>query len=348
LSKDRLKSGQIAFLILAHNEAAVIERAVESVCQALSPQDKLYVVADNCSDDTATRAHNAGAAEVFVRGSEPLNGKGVALAWFVKHHWERLTDHAAVVILDADNRISPEFSRILRDQLTGRDEVLQCFIQPVDYENSPLSTLIALSELLEQLVPDQIRTTLGWPVRLRGTGMVISPIALQQVCEQVQTEVEDIALSLLFTARGIKIKRLDAAIVYDPKPGESLAAARQRARWFRGQWAALWHYRTEVWKIVKQGLSGWSLLSSLFIKPRWLVTASKIILAVLCSPLPALAIFFWLAVLLDLVFFSIGLLLIEKRTVFLKAIIYFPLFVMMWLRSFILAFQRSPWMRVRE
>ena len=347
MTSDPLKTRRLAFIILAHNEAAVIERAVDSIRQTLSPCDALYLVADHCSDDTAIRACNAG-AEVFTRGCEPFNGKGAALAWFVDHYRERLLTYAALVILDADDRISADFSQLLRARLSDSEEVIQCFIQPADYERTPLGTLIALSELLEQSVHERIRSMLGWPIRLRGTGMAISPGALLQVGDQLQTEVEDIALSLLFASRGIKSTRLDTAIVYDPKPEGSLAASRQRARWFRGQWIALWHYRHDVLRIIAQGPPGWSLLGALFGKPRWLIFVIKIILALLCSHWPWLAALLWAAVSIDLLTLAIGIGMLKEKRMFLKAIFHFPTFVFMWLRSFFLAAQRSEWLRTRE
>jgi cellulose synthase/poly-beta-1,6-N-acetylglucosamine synthase-like glycosyltransferase len=162
-----------AVIILAHNEAGVIDSAVRSVCRVLDPQDSVYVIADNCQDATADHAAGAGA---FVRerltGSP--DGKGAALKWFVEQSGDLLEHYDLVVILDADNQVPPRF---LRDVKAGyhSEGVMQCFVQPVGYQGSPLSTLIALSEIHEQKIIDGIRTHFGWSVRLRGTGMVMTP-----------------------------------------------------------------------------------------------------------------------------------------------------------------------------
>ena len=55
-----------AVLIPAHDEQAVIEQTVRGLIPTLAPGDRLLVVADNCSDDTAELACRAG-AEVVVR-----------------------------------------------------------------------------------------------------------------------------------------------------------------------------------------------------------------------------------------------------------------------------------------
>src|SRR6187549_2928565 len=62
LAKDKV----IAVLIPAHNESYGIVATLDSLQAQLQPQDRLLVVADNCSDDTAEVAKNNG-AEVIER-----------------------------------------------------------------------------------------------------------------------------------------------------------------------------------------------------------------------------------------------------------------------------------------
>ena len=335
-----------AVLILAHDEAGVIRTTVQSVTSALLPGDILYVIADNCSDDTARLAAEAGACVMERQGGSSM-GKGAALKWFVNQHNDLLERHDRLVILDADNLVSPEFLQEIKASYQG-DGVMQCLVQPVGYHGSPLSTLIALSEIHEQKTVDAIRVSFGWPVRLRGTGMVMSPRLLSIVSDMIDTEVEDIAMSLLFTARGIPVHRNMQVCVQDPKPRESVLASRQRARWFRGQWNAFWLYRREVGTLIKRGPAGWSLLSNLFLKPRWL---ADMILSILA--LAALLFSWWLAALLMAkVLFDLACLIwtiftSKNRNEYLKAILHFPGFIMMWLRGFLLAFQKSSWRRAR-
>jgi cellulose synthase/poly-beta-1,6-N-acetylglucosamine synthase-like glycosyltransferase len=201
---------------------------------------------------------------------------------------------------------------------------------------------------VEQSIFDRIRSLLGWPVRLRGTGMVISPRLLASVSDRVKTEVEDIALTLLFAEKNIPIQQLAAVAVYDPKPMETSAASRQRARWFRGQWSALWTYKSSILKIIGQGPKGWLLINSLFLKPRWLMMVIKIVLAIASYRLPILAAFFWLLVSSEMILFLFGIFRLKERQFFFKAIIHFPEFIFMWLKGIILSLKHQPWQRVRE
>ncbi|MGA2504259.1 MAG: glycosyltransferase [Anaerolineales bacterium] len=337
----------VAVVILAHDEAGVIESTVRSVCRVLDPQDAVYVIADNCGDATADRAAGAG-AYVRERLSGGPDGKGAALKWFVDQAGDLLERYDLAVILDADNQVPAGFMQDVKKSYIG-EGILQCFVQPVGYQGSPLGTLIALSEIHEQKTIDGMRARLGWPVRLRGTGMVMSPGMLKIVANMLDTEVEDIALSLLYSARGIHVQKNMQVCVYDPKPRESILASRQRARWFRGQWVAFWHYRRDVLALIRQGLPGWSLLSSLFLKPRWLLDLIMLGLAFACAWFSwLLAALFLSRVLFDLVCLGWTIFSSEDRKDYLIAILHVPAFIFMWIRSFLLAFQKSPWQRARQ
>jgi cellulose synthase/poly-beta-1,6-N-acetylglucosamine synthase-like glycosyltransferase len=340
-------SKSAAVIILAHNEAGVIEATVRSVGMAQLPMDAVYVIADNCYDATAECAAGAGAFVLERRSGSPV-GKGAALKWFVDQASDLLEHYDLVVILDADNSVSPDSLREIKTAYQGKG-VMQCLVQPVGYHGSPLSTLIALSEIHEQKTIDGIRARFGWPVRLRGTGMVMTVGILKNVASMIDTEVEDIALSLVCVARGIPIQRNEQVCIYDPKPRKSILASRQRARWFRGQWVAFWHYRAEVMTLVKRGPAGWSLLSTLFLKPRWLLDVILLILALSLVQISLLLAALFLAkALFDLACLAWTILTSKDRNEFLKAILHAPGFIFMWMHSIVLAFQKSSWLRARE
>src|SRR5262245_6895136 len=67
-----------AVLIPAHNEEAVIAATLASIKPQLGPDDRLVVVADNCTDQTAELARSHGAT-VVEREHATLRGKGFAL-----------------------------------------------------------------------------------------------------------------------------------------------------------------------------------------------------------------------------------------------------------------------------
>ncbi len=338
---------RIAVLVFARNEAHIVGVTVENVVKTLSLGDELFVIADNCTDETAKKAKDSG-AHIFVRTKRSSSSKGQALAWFLSCHQDLLKPFDFLLILDADSQIAPDFLETIRDNIPEKGAAFQCFISPLYERQSPIGNLAALSYLLDQYIPDKIRTRLEWPVRLRGTGMLITPDVLIEIRDKLDTSVEDIALSLLLTTRGIHIGRIDQAIVYDPVPESSAAASRQRARWFRGQWFAVWHYRREITYALAQGPRGWSLLSSLFLKPRLLILTVSLFLALLFYRWWWLSLIFWGQVLFGLLYLIIGLIILPERKTFIIALLHLPTYIYMWIRSIILSLRSTPWLKARK
>ena len=75
---------RFAALISARNESNVIADLIKSVKAQNYPQDMLdvYVVADNCTDNTAQIAEDAGAF-VYTRFNSVQVGKGYALNYLI-------------------------------------------------------------------------------------------------------------------------------------------------------------------------------------------------------------------------------------------------------------------------
>src|ERR1700731_271602 len=73
----------VAVLVPAHNESSGLLPTLTNIQSQLLPGDRLLVVADNCSDDTAAAAR-AGGAEVVERNDPTKRGKGYALDWGVR------------------------------------------------------------------------------------------------------------------------------------------------------------------------------------------------------------------------------------------------------------------------
>ena len=92
-------------LIAARNESAVIGQLIDSIHGQDYPQDlvDVYVVADNCTDDTARIAREHG-ARVFERFNKLQVGKGYAMAFLLgKIREERPEGYDGYFIFDADN-----------------------------------------------------------------------------------------------------------------------------------------------------------------------------------------------------------------------------------------------------
>ena len=83
------KDHRFMAIIPAHNEEAVVGNLIESLKKQNYNKDlyDIYVIADNCTDNTAKVAKEAGAI-VYKRFDETKKTKGYALNWFLQQKIE--------------------------------------------------------------------------------------------------------------------------------------------------------------------------------------------------------------------------------------------------------------------
>ena len=105
-------------IITAHNEEKVVGNLIESL--KAQNYDKnlydIYVIADNCTDETAKVAKEAGAI-VYERFDEEHKTKGFALQWFLQQKIEEDAPYDAFCIFDADNIIDKNFFTAMNKKL---------------------------------------------------------------------------------------------------------------------------------------------------------------------------------------------------------------------------------------
>src|SRR5258708_26989340 len=112
-------------VVPAHNEANGIAATVKDLLSVDYPSAmrRVLVVADNCSDDTASVAAVAGAT-VLERNDTSRRGKGYALA----HAFERSMSEGsadAIVVVDADTKVTPNLLRASDVRRLGRARPVQ-------------------------------------------------------------------------------------------------------------------------------------------------------------------------------------------------------------------------------
>lgn len=227
----------VAVLIPAHNEAAGIEATLRCLQSQLRSGDRVLVVADNCSDDTAALARQAG-AEVIERSDAVDRGKGFALDFGVRHLSVR--PPAMVLIVDADCLLDAGAADTLAGLCSSSGRPVQAFYEM----NAPAGAgLRARVSAFAWRVRNRVRP-LGWwvvgaPCQLMGTGMMFpwallrdAPLASGHIAEDVQLGA-DLAL------RGQPPLFAPQARVTSTFPEGDAAAASQRRRWEHGNLALM-------------------------------------------------------------------------------------------------------------
>lgn len=237
VAAPRRDDANVAVLIPAHNEASGIEATLRCLQAQLRAGDRVLVVADNCSDDTAALARQAG-VEVIERSDAVDRGKGFALDFGVRH----LSAHppSMVLIVDADCLLDAGALDTLAALCSSSGRPVQALYEM----NAPTGAgLRARVSAFAWRVRNRVRP-LGWwvvgaPCQLMGTGMAFpwallrdAPLASGHIAEDVQLGA-DLAL------RGRPPLFAPQARVTSIFPDSDDAAASQRRRWEHGNLALM-------------------------------------------------------------------------------------------------------------
>lgn len=218
-----------AVLIPAHNEETILPAALRSLAALdYAPERvRVYVVADNCTDNTARIAQAAGAVCV-VRNDPEKRGKGYALAKGL----ERVKADAPdiVLIFDADCELSPNTLQEL-DQLfaTGADAV-QCALISRNVDDGPTGYVAAVGAAVDEVVATGL-DRLGLSVPLRGTGMAFRWHVLEAVPWSAFGVVEDAEYARTLHAAGVRVRHCGTARISNDAPANLTDFQRQRRRW---------------------------------------------------------------------------------------------------------------------
>ena len=271
--------GNLVVLIPAHNESLVISRTLETLLPTLGSRDRVLVIADNCSDDTAQLARQLG-AEVLERVDPQKRGKGFALQFGLTHLAAK--PPAAVVFLDADCQASSSAVRHLGEMaLTTGRPVQGLYLCDADPSADPLTAVSALAFRFKNLARMLGLSRLGGVCYLTGAGMAL-PWPLVFKARLDGNVVEDMQWGIDLALAGYPPLFLPAARVNSPLPLTKKATATQRTRWEHGHLSTL---LTQVPKLLWKAATGqrWDLLClalDLAIPPLSLLVAMYLLLLV--------------------------------------------------------------------
>ena len=223
---------RVAVLVPAHNEADGIADTVQSILSQLLPGERVLVVADNCSDDTAIVGASAG-AEVIVRKDAERRGKGYALDFGIRHLEAQPPE--VVLIIDADCLLQAGAVELLARRCTQAARPIQALYLMHVPPKAGLQMRIAE---FAWLVKNQVRPIgwhqLGLPCQLMGTGMAF-PWSLMHTAQLANGHLtEDMKLGLELAIAGFPTVFLPTAVVRSRFATAEAGVKSQRMRWEHG------------------------------------------------------------------------------------------------------------------
>lgn len=222
----------IAILMPAHNEALLIGQSIKAIKSQLKDNDRLVVIADNCSDDTASIAAINGAT-VIERKNLDARGKGYALDYGL--NYLQSSPPEVVIIIDADCIVGTNAIDLLAKECIKTKRPVQALYL---MESQPNPSLKARIATFAWHVKNKVRPmgfqALGLPCQLMGTGMAFLWHDVSKVNLASGHIVEDMKLGTDLARLNKAPVFLQSALVTSIFPPSESATITQRARWEHG------------------------------------------------------------------------------------------------------------------
>lgn len=232
------KQHKFAAVIAARNESNVISEIINNLKNQNYPSELMdvFVIADNCTDDTAQVARDSGAI-VYERQNKELVGKGYALNFLFNHI---LTDHKdknydAFFIFDADNLVDENFVSEMNRLYDKGYKAATSYRNSKNYGTNWITAGYSLWFLREARYLNHPRMQLRTNCAVSGTGFMIARELIEaQGGWKYHLLTEDIEFSVDCAIKGELIGYCEGAKVYDEQPTTFKQSWTQRLRWSKG------------------------------------------------------------------------------------------------------------------
>lgn len=247
-------SKTFAMIVCAHNEEKVIAQLVENLKRLRYPNEMydIFVVADNCSDNTAQVARRAG-AEVHERFSEEGRGKGYAMDWMFERLFKMERQYDGVCVFDADNLVHLDFLKEMCSHLNNGEQLIQGYLDSKNPEDTWVSGVFSISFWIVNHVWHLAKYNMGLSCCLGGTGMCLDTKLLKRYGWGATCLTEDMEFTMKAIMENIPTTWAHDAIIYDEKPLTFKAAWNQRQRWAQGHFDVCHRYLPKMfWKGIKE------------------------------------------------------------------------------------------------
>ena len=246
------KNHKFAAVISARNESAVIGQLIHSIKVQNYPSELIdvFVIADNCTDNTAEVAREAGAI-VFPRFNTEQVGKGYALDYGFSVIRSQYADrgYEAYFVFDADNVLDVNYFREMNKTFDNGAVASTSYRNSKNYGDNWISSGYGLWFLREAQYLNRPRALLSASCGVSGTGFLFSRRILERCGGwNFFLLTEDIEFTAHNIVCGEKVAYCPTAVFYNEQPTRFRQSVRQRMRWVQGYLQVLHHYGMRLLK----------------------------------------------------------------------------------------------------
>ncbi len=260
---EKAKLHRYAVLIAARNEEAVISQLIESIHNQTYPSEliDIFVVADNCTDNTAARARAAGAT-VWERFNSQQIGKGYAIDFLLDKIGQMYPDKPfdGYFIFDADNLLDENYISEMNKSFSNSNRIITSYRNSKNYGKNWISAGTALWFLWESQYMNRSRMLLGTSCAVSGTGFLFHRDIIEKAGGwKYFLLTEDIEFSVNNIINGEKIAYCESAVLYDEQPVRFSQSWNQRMRWAKGNMQVSQKYGARMAKSIFKSFSNYDI-----------------------------------------------------------------------------------------
>ncbi|MGI9316349.1 MAG: glycosyltransferase family 2 protein [bacterium] len=261
---------KFAIIVPAHNESHHVRIAIDSLKECVPPSGSfdIVVIADNCTDNTASISEDAG-CRVLKRTNEELRGKGYALEFAFNQLIDE--DYDAFIVVDADTRCQSNLLVEFEKKITQGENVLQAPYLVDGSKNSVYSRIVSIGFRAFNYLRPSGRELLGFSAGIFGTGFALTKKAVTAVPYTASSIVEDLEYHISLVRAGFICRFVPETCVYSEMPEGIKNSETQRSRWEGGRLRMI---AERSWPLFKEVLQGrWRLIEpllELLMLPLWM------------------------------------------------------------------------------
>lgn len=267
--KEAKTKHKYGICIAARNESAVIGNLLDSIHKQDYPSDlyTIFVVADNCTDNTAEIARKNGAI-VYERFDDKHKTKGYALQYLFKNIEKdyKTSSFEGFFIFDADNLLKKDFISKMNNAFDEGCKIITSYRNTKNFDENWIASNYAVHWIRSIRLNHRARSVLRLATNIQGTGFLFSNEIVKDGWKYTSL-TEDRALTADAVAQGYQITYQNEAEFFDEQPTSLKICLRQRLRWAKGHLQAFVESGPYLFTNI--------IFGKLFLRTKWKDTKDK-------------------------------------------------------------------------
>lgn len=241
VSQEKKRFG---IIIPARNEEKIIANVIRTLKMQNYPEENfdIFVVADNCTDNTAEAAKALGAI-VFERfdANKKHHRVGYALQFAFNEILKDYDNYDAFIRFDADSIVHPDYISKMNDAFCSGAELARGCNNTSNFERGIVPAISGLWYLRDARFNCTPKSALGISQILLGPGMMFSADIIRRDKGWKELGIsEDIDFAIEQLLKAKKTYFVSKAIVYDEQPANLKDVFKRNMRMGRGLFITFW------------------------------------------------------------------------------------------------------------